>query len=371
MTKARAAVQVADRTYEIQEFELPVVGADDALLRVEACGMCGSDVEQYEGGFAALGVRYPVIAGHEPVGVIEEIGAEASKRWGVRTGDRVVVEPVVGCGYCRACLVGRYRRCATGLPGAAINSYGYVPTNEGSGLWGGYAEYLHLHPKTVVHKIADDLPIELAALYQPMAAGIRWFTHETGVQIGDTVVVLGAGQRGLAGVVAAREAGAGQIIVTGLAKDAHKLDLARALGADATIVVDAENTVERVYELTGGAGADIVVDVSAVATQPVLDAVDIANQSGTIVLAGIKGNGATTAVSPDQIVMKELTLRGAFSQDIRAFEPALKLIESGKYPLEKMHTHTFDLDNAAQAVETLAGRVTGEDAVHVMLAPNR
>ncbi len=367
-TKARAAVQVADRTYAVEEFDLPVIGKDDALLRVEACGMCGSDVEQYDGGFKSLGVRYPVVAGHEPLGVIEEIGPEAARRWGVQAGDRVVVEPVLGCGYCRPCLIGRYRRCATGLPGTAINSYGYVPTGVGSGLWGGYAEYLHLHPRTVVHKIPADLPVEIAALYQPMAAGVRWFTHETGMRIGDTIVVLGPGQRGLAGVVAAREAGAGTIIVTGLAKDAHKLALARALGADATVTVDEEDTVDRVHELTDGVGADVVVDVSAVATEPVVHAVEIVKTNGRIILAGVKGGGATAALPVDRVVMKEIALQGVFSQDVRAFEPALRLIESRRYPLERMHTHTFGLEDVALAVETLAGRVAGEDSVHVMVA---
>lgn len=83
-TKVRAAVQVDDRRIELQEFDFPKIGPEEGLLRVEACGMCGSDVEQYHGAFRALGVTYPVIPGHEPLGYIEEIGAEAAKRWGVK-----------------------------------------------------------------------------------------------------------------------------------------------------------------------------------------------------------------------------------------------------------------------------------------------
>ncbi|NIH80721.1 zinc-dependent alcohol dehydrogenase [Amycolatopsis viridis] len=370
MATARAAVQVADRRYEIQEFPLPRIGPDEALLRVDACGMCGSDVEQYDGGFAALGVAYPLIPGHEPVGTIAEIGAEAARRWRVRVGDRVAVEPVLGCGSCRACLTGNYRRCVSSRHGAAINAYGYLPTSAGPGLWGGYAEYLYLDPRTVLHKLDPDLPLELAALYQPMAAGLRWFAFDSGLRAGDTVVVLGCGQRGLAGVVAAREAGAGRIIVTGLARDAHKLELARRLGADVTVVADTEDTVAAVAEATGGEGADVVVDVTAVATQPIVDAVEIAKPGATVVLAGVKGSGATVSgLAPDRIVTKELTVKGLWSQDIRAFEPALRLIESRRYPLELLHTHTFGLEQVPLAVETLAGRVPGEDAVHVMIAP--
>lgn len=363
-------MQVADQRYQVDEFSVPKIGPDEGLLKIEACGMCGSDVEQYDGAFAALGVTYPVIAGHEPIGTIEEIGAAAAQRWNVRVGDRVAIEPVLSCGHCRPCLTGRYRRCATGRPGAGqVNCYGYLPTSVRPSLWGGYAEYMYLDPQTVLHKLDPALPIELAALYQPMAAGVRWFAHESNLALGDTVVILGCGQRGLAGLVAAREAGAGRVIVTGLESDAHKLDIARRLGADATIIADREDTVERVREITDGRMADVVVDVSAVSIQPVLDALDIATGGGTIILGGVKGSAAVASLRPDKIVVKELNIRGVFSQDIRAFEPALRLIESRKYPLEQLHTHTFGLDQVDLAVQTLAGRVDNEKAVHVMITP--
>jgi threonine dehydrogenase-like Zn-dependent dehydrogenase len=229
---------------------------------------------------------------------------------------------------------------------------------------------MYLDPMSVVHKVDPALPIELAALYQPMAAGIRWFVHDSGMRLGDTVVVLGCGQRGLAGVLAARHAGAGLIIATGLAADSHKLELARVLGADATIVVDEEDTVERVMALTGGEGADVVVDVAAVSMQPIADAVEIAKPGGTIVFAAIKGGGAAAVgFIPDKVVTKELTIKGLLSQDTRAVEPALRLIESRVYPLERLHTHTFGLADAEEAVQTLAGRVPGQRAVHVMIDP--
>jgi len=325
-------VQVDDRRIEIDEFELPKIGPDAGLLRLEACGMCGSDVEQYDGAFRQLGLRYPVIPGHEPVGYIEEVGDEAARRWGVRRGDRVAVEPVLGCGHCRACLTGAYRRCRTGRPGTAIASYAFIPTSVAPGLWGGYAEYMYLDPHTVMHKIAADLPIELVALYQPIAAGIRWAVQEPGTKIGDTVVILGCGQRGLASVVAAREAGAAQVIVTGL--------------------------------------KDVVVDVTAVSVQPIADAVEIAKPGATIIIAGVKGSVATIPnLVSDKLLIKELTIKGVWSQDLRAFEPALGLIQSRKRPLEKMHTHTFGLNDVDLAVRTLAGRVEGQNAIHVMVVP--
>ncbi|WP_033292694.1 zinc-dependent alcohol dehydrogenase [Amycolatopsis jejuensis] len=371
-TTARAAVQVADRTFEIREFDLPEISTDDALLRVDAGGLCGSDVEQYDGELASLGVTYPLIPGHEPLGTIVEIGEGAARRWGVEAGDRVAVEPVFGCGSCRTCLVGDYRRCRRAAPpGAIASAYGAIPLAIEPSLWGGFAEYLYLGPRTVLHKLGAGLPFELAALYQPMAAAIRWCAHDSGIKVGDTALILGAGQRGLCSVVAARAAGAENVIVTGLARDAHKLALARELGADATIVVDQEDMVAAVRDLTGGEGPDVTIDLTPVATQPIADAIEAAKPGGTIVLAGLKGSASTMPeFSPDRVVMKELTLKGVFAQDIRAFEPALRLIESRKYPLEKLHTHTFGLDDVALAIETLAGRVPGEDAVHVMLAPH-
>lgn len=369
MAKVRAAVQVDDRRIEIQEFELPKIGPQDGLLRIEACGMCGSDVEQYDGALKPLGLNYPVIPGHEPLGHIEEVGAEAARRWNVKKGDRVVIEPVLGCGHCRSCLTGAYRRCRTVRPGNSIPCYAFIPTNVPPALWGGYAEYMYLDPHTVMHKVAPDLPADLVALYQPIAAGIRWAVQEPGTKLGDTVVILGPGQRGLGSLVAAREAGAAQVIVTGLMKDAHKLSLAREFGADATVIADREDTVARVLELTRGEGADVVVDVTAVSVQPIADAVEIAKPGGTIIIAGVKGSGATISLVTDKILTKELTIKGVWSQDLRAFEPALRLIESRKYPLEKMHTHTFGLNEVDRAIRTLAGRVAGENAIHVSVAP--
>jgi len=108
--------------------------------------------------------------------------------------------------------------------------------------------------------------------------------------------------------------------------------------------------VERILELTDGAGADVVLDVAAVSVEPVLDAIRIAKRGGTVMLAGMKGSGRTIpGFSTDTLIMKELTLRGMNGQDLRAYEPALRLIESGKYPLEKMATHSFPLEEAEKS----------------------
>jgi threonine dehydrogenase-like Zn-dependent dehydrogenase len=373
----RAAVQTGPRQIEMREFPRPKIGPDDGLLRVEANGICGSDVETYKG---HLGRRdgKPFIPGHEPLGIVEEIGEQAAARWGVQPGDRVALEVIVPCRFCQHCLKGRYQACPNRTAG-----HGVSPIELAPALWGGFAEYLYLSPGTIVHKIDASLPVEIAAMYNPLGAGVRWACHLGGVELGDTVLVLGAGQRGLAAVIAARAAGAGTIIVTGLEADEHKLALAREFGADHTIVVDgepggrsgsvgrgdkAEDTVERVREITGGAMADVVLELTPMAAAPVTDALNAARHGGRVVLAGLKG-GKEIPIRTDLVINRALTLVGAFGVDARGYAEAIALIESGRFPLEKLHTHTFGLDDTALAIETLAGEVAGESAVHVSVHP--
>ncbi len=367
--KSRVVVQVADRRLELDEQEVPRIAADEGLLRIEACGLCGSDVEQFRGHFTAKGiVTYPVIPGHEPVGTLVELGAEAARAWGVKAGDRVAVEPHLSCGACATCLDGAYHLCkrvrAEGLP-----SYGFLPIDFGRRLTGGYADYLHLHPRTILHRVPATMPIELASMYQALAAGVRWAVHVPRTALGDSVLILGCGQRGLGAVVACRAAGAGTIIVTGLGRDAHKLALARALGAHHTIVADAEDTVARVQAITGGRGVDVVLDVVPAAPQPIIHAVEAARPGGTIVIAGVKGGRTTVALDTDRVLFKELTIHGVYSQGRAAYEQALRLLAENRYGLERLHTHTFPLDRAAEAIMTLGGEIEGREAICVSLRP--
>ena len=360
----RAVVQTAARTLEMRELPLPDIGPDDALLRVEACGICGSDYEQYAG---ALPVRFPVIPGHEPVGRIAEIGAKAAQRWGVAIGDRVCVEALVPCGECRECLAGSPRLC-TGRPGG-IASYGFLGLDLPPGLWGAYAGYLYLAPHAVVHKIDESVPPEIATLFNPIGAGFRWAVEMPRLQPGETIVVLGPGQRGIASVIAAKEAGAGRIIVTGLSRNAAKLGLAREFGADLAIDIEQEDVRKAVRAATDGRGADVVIDVTAYATEAVTQAIDLARRGGRVVLAGTKGPKPVPDFYSDRVVLKELTIFGALGVDSPAYERAIRLIESGKYPLTKMHTRTLPLEQAERALRLLAGEELGEQAIHIALVP--
>ena len=361
----RAAVQVAPGKIEMREYPRPTVGPDDGLLRVEANGICGSDVETYRGHLG--GPRPAFIPGHEPLGIIEEIGDRAAERWGVQPGDRVALEVIVPCRSCQDCLTGRYQFCRNRKYGHGVTGVDTEPA-----LWGGMAEYMYLSPTSVLHKMDKTLPAEVAALYNGMGAGVRWACHLGEVGLGDTVLVLGAGQRGIAAVVAARAAGAGTIIITGLSADAHKLAMARELGADHTLVVDGDEAVDvvaTVEEITGGQGADVVLELTPLAAGPVSDALLAAKRGGRVVLAGLKGN-REIPLRTDLIINRALTIRGAFGVDAKGMADAIALIESRRFPLEKMHTHTFGLDEVELAIQTLGGDVPGEAAIHVSVHPS-
>ncbi|MQA83830.1 MAG: zinc-binding dehydrogenase [Streptosporangiales bacterium] len=360
----RAAVQTGPRQIELREFPKPRVGPDDGLLRIEACGICGSDVESYKGALRGPGRGFSFIPGHEPLGIVEEVGERAAARWGVQPGDRVALEIIIPCRTCDDCLIGRYMACRNRRGG-----YGVSPVDKEPYLWGGYADYIYLHPDAILHKMRNDISAEVAVMFNPLGAGVRWACHLGGTQLGDTVLVLGPGQRGLAAVIAAKAVGAGTVIVTGLERDRGKLELAREFGADHTINVDEEDVVERVTEITDGRLADVVLELTPIAEQPIRDALEAVRHGGRVVLAGLKG-GRPMDVVTDRIINKAITVVGAYGVDARAYIEAIRIIESGRFPLEKMHTHTFELADVARAIETLAGEVPSEDAVHVAICPD-
>jgi threonine dehydrogenase-like Zn-dependent dehydrogenase len=228
---------------------------------------------------------------------------------------------------------------------------------------------MYLDPNCVVHKVDPTLSPQTAVMFNPLGAGFRWAVEMPGTGPGDTVVIQGPGQRGLASVLACREAGAKQIIVTGLEADASKLELARAFGADATIDVQNEDPVQRVRELTDGRGADIVVDVSSYSTLPVVQAIDCARMGGTVVLAGMKGFKEIPGFISDKIVVKEITIKGAIGVTSTGYANAIRLLESRRTDIERMHTHDFDLRDAELAIRTLAREIPGDESIHSCLIP--
>jgi len=354
-------VQTAPRRIEPRDLPLPAIDADTALLKIEACGICGSDYEQYEG---VLRTPMPAVPGHEPLGTIAAIGDRAARRWGVDVGDRVAVETMLSCRFCSACLAGRYHLCER------RRIYSYIPLDVTPGLWGAYAEYLYLDASAILHRVDPTLPVSTAVLFNPLGAGFRWAVEVPRTGPGDVVLILGSGQRGLASVIAARVAGASKILVTGLAVDEKKLRLARELGADHTIVADEEDVRQRVTETTDGRGADVVVEVTSYATAPVAESLRYVRAGGTVVLAGVKGGKAIPDFISDIAVTKEITIRGVIGVTSSGYRSAIRLLESRSVPVEKMHTHDFALRDAEQAIKTLAGEVPGDRSIHSCLIPD-
>jgi alcohol dehydrogenase len=311
-----------------------------------------------------LPITYPLILGHEVVGRIEAIGESAAKRHKLREGDRVIVETAFGCGHCYSCLTGNYVQCDSTL------LYGHtISCQEPPHLWGAYGEYLYLAPRANFHRVSDDLPAEAAVLIcAVLGNAVRWLGLIGRVSIGHTVVIEGPGLQGLAGVIVARESGASRIIVTGLKKDKKRLALAGEFGATHCIDAEDGDPVEEVREITKGTMADVVIDVTG-HPEGAMKALDLVRKGGTIILPGIYGAGKSIPLILDKLVFKEVKIQGVLSQNVQSVLPAIKLAEARKYPVEKMVTHRFPLEEAEKAVRLVGGEYGGEEAIKVVLLP--
>ena len=364
MKTSRAMVLEGPGRMALREFPLPEIGPEEALLRVEMVGVCGSDVGMYKGKPTRAPRPYPIIMGHEVIGRIARIGREASKRRDLREGDRVIVEYAFGCGECFYCRKGDYLHCES------FHVYGsMISCKEPPHLWGAYSEYLFLPPRARVHRVDDTLLPEVGVLVcAVLGNGVRWLQVIGGISAGDTVVIEGPGQQGLAGVVVAKDAGAGRIIVTGMSRDRRRLELARTFGAETIVDAEKGDPVKTVAELTEGRMADIVMDVTG-NPKGAGTAIDLVKRKGTVIIAGFYGMDREIPLVLDKVVFKEARLQGVFSHDSQSVVPALRLAESGKYPLEKMVTHRFPLEKAEQAVKVAAGEVEGEDPIKVVIIP--
>jgi alcohol dehydrogenase len=348
----------------MQEFDLPKIGKEDGLLKVEMAGVCGSDPGMFKGKATALRIRYPLILGHEIVGRIEKIGETGAERHKVKEGDRVIIETAFGCGFCHSCLTGNYVHCEAQM------FYGHtIPSSDPPHLWGAYGQHLYIAPRAMVHKISDNLPAEEAVfICAVLGNAIRWVRILGGVSIGDTVVIEGPGLQGLAGVIAARESGAEKIIVTGLEKDGRRFALAREFGATHLINTERQDPAEVVREVTRGAMADVVMDVTGT-PEGAMKALDLVRKRGTIVMPGIYGANKAIPLVLDKIVFKEIKIQGVLSQDLTSVIPAIKLAESRKYPLTKMITHRFPLAEAEKAVRLAGGEMPEQEPIKVVIIP--
>src|SRR6266851_1193278 len=284
--KVLAAVRVGPSRTEIREFPMPDIPEDSALMKMEVAGICGTDVKLYK----TPPSNTPVIMGHENIGTIAKAGREFIRRKGFREGDLVFVEHYVMCGKCEWCHLGQYRHCEntdwrTNPDGIR---YGYTSAERAPHLWGGFAQYVYLPWNAVVHRVPKGVTPELAGLVTPMANGVEWSLFDGGVGYDSSVLIQGPGQQGLSQTVICKQAGASLIIVTGTSKDAARLKVAKALGADHVVDVQKEDPLARIMEITGGKGVDVALDCTAGAgTIPILLGVEaLKRKGGTIVVQG-------------------------------------------------------------------------------------
>ncbi len=361
-----AAVRTGPGTTEMREFPVPHIPDDGALLKVEVAGICGTDVKMY----ANPPFVDPVIMGHENVGIIAKAGKKFLERKGLKEGDRIFVEHYVGCYHCVWCQAGEYRHCelTDWRTNADARRYGYTSSDKPGRLWGGFAQYMYLPWNSVTHRVPDGVSAELAGLVTPLSNGIEWALNAGGVGYASTVLIQGPGQQGLSQVVASKQAGAALIIVSGTARDAARLALARDLGADAVIDVQQEDALGSVMELTDGVGVDVVLDcTSGAGGAPVLLGIDaLKRREGVMVTQG------ELAAFPDfplkKMTEKCIALKSARGHGYRAVELALAQLASRRFPLERLATHRLPLEDVDRAIRILAGE-TGEDAIHISLLP--
>ena len=361
--RVRAAVKVAPETTEIREFERPIIPADAGLLRVESCGVGGSDPQYYR-----RTTRVPAILGHEVVGTIVELGPIAAVRWGVSVGERVALQEYLPCWHCKWCMQGDFRLCEEvdffvvkdplriGMAECTIPPY----------LWGGYSEYMYLPANAVIHRIGADLSAKLATLAIPFGNGVQWAVLDGGAGPGKTVLVVGPGQQGLGCALAAKAAGAERVILTGVTRDRARLELGLRLGADHVIDVERDDLRKAVKDITGGNGVDVLVDTTGdTAGRVVEDAVALAAKGAYLNL-----NGLEQSISIGAIKKHYLTVRAPRGHSYRAVEQALRYIASGRYPLDEVCSHDFDLAGVHDAILATAGKKVA-DAVHVTVSPWR
>lgn len=347
----RGVVFNGDGTFQLRDdFPVPEPPPGGGVLKVEAVGMCGSDVAQLHGHQHVPGEKSPLVPGHEIVGQVHALADDANL--GVAVGDRVAVDLVV-----RAPVT-------ENNPFGLGEVYGYtMGLEDDHGLWGGYGEYMGVLPNTHLVKLTDDIDAAELTLFEPLANVCNWFSRMP-VGEGETVVVQGPGHMGLVYAAEAKRRGAETVIVTGTGADALRLEVAREVGADVTVDVTATDLVAFVAEITGGAMADMAVDL-ADTTVTVPLCLSLVRQGGKVQLAGLK-NLAPVEMITDLIVLKGLTVQGGSGSTPSSMREAVEILNSGEFPTGPLLGEVFGLDQIDEAMALLQ-RTADHDAVRVGL----
>ena len=337
----RAAFMTAVDAVEIRETEEPKLEPAGAVLKVEACGICGTDARTYFNGDPRAPV--PWVLGHEPVGVLDEVGPEAVLPAGVRKGDRVFLGSILTCGECRWCMDGFQNLCERHL------LYGYDP------FPGAYADRAAVPPIATKNLIPlpPDLPSDLATVADPFACALNG-VEMLDVQLGDTVMILGAGPIGCWQAVMSRDRGAARIYLSDVSGDRLKI----ALDAVGHLVDDAwvsgeDNGVSELRERTDGEGASRV-SVAAPAKPAQQAALEMASKRARVVyFAGLPKHDPVSPLDMNELHYKELAILGAYGATHRQYRITMGYLDRRQDDLAPVVTHRFPLEQIGQAFETI------------------
>jgi L-iditol 2-dehydrogenase len=345
MMEALVKTQKGRGFLEIRAVEDPIVGDNEALLQIKAAGICGTDIHIMEDRFPN---NPPVILGHEFSGEIIEVGREVS---GYTIGDRVVSEPHKGgCGTCRYCLTGEVEVCRT------KRAIGYK-------IDGSFASLISM-PVTSLHRIPENVTYEQAALTEPLAVAVKGVLERARIEPEDFVMVAGCGPIGLLAAAAAKAEGARAVMITGTDGDEKlRLPAARRLGIDHVVNIQKEDPLQIVQDLTGGAGADVVVEASGAAPS-IRQAFDLIKIDGRICGLGLSGK-EDIGIPWDTAIIKAVRLICSMSSNWTSWERALSLMSSGKVKVDPLITANFSLNEWQKAFNMLQNL----EAIKILLRP--
>lgn len=366
MSQVDAMVMVKLRSMEMRTFPKPEIAEDAMLLKVDAAGVCGSDKHTYLGHSDS---SFPLIPGHEIMGTIERLGPKAQEVMSViggplAPGDKVVVVPSSqSCGRCYNCIHTPHKTALC----TNRTVYGFRNCEEPPHLFGGFAEYMYVHPRSWVLKVPETvLARGVGALAEPMAVATRAVERACspgiahigeGYGVGKTVAVLGTGPIGLLVIAVLSGTGAGEVIATDLS--AGRLKMARHMGATHTIDASGpmEDRVQEIMDLTNGAGAEIVFECAGV-PQAFKEGLELVSRGGKLIEVGHYTDPGAVAIRPHVICSKDLDIRGVWAYPQIQFNTALAALAQVQAPLESLITHRLPLKETENAIEML-----GEEGV--------
>ncbi|MCF2662436.1 zinc-dependent alcohol dehydrogenase family protein [Pseudoflavonifractor phocaeensis] len=319
---------LGNQTFETRALPEHDLAADEVLVRVAACGVCGTDVHIYHGDKGSADVQPPVILGHEFSGVVEKTGAGVTK---VAVGDHVTVDPNIYCGECHYCRMGKKQLCA------ALRAIG-VNRN------GGFAEYCYV-PQSQCYQLSKEVPLAHGAMAEPLACCIHGIDRAQ-IRPGSTVCVIGGGAIGLLMVQLARLSGASRVILSEPVPLRREIGL--QVGADHVIDPVNEPLKERLAQLLGVDGADVVIECVG-NTAATAQAFQVAKRGTTVLLFSVPKAGTTHPLSLEDVYQKELTIVGSMINPDTHLR-AVELINSGRIQLAPLITHHYPVEQVKEAI---------------------